>query len=97
MYGLITGFRAKPGQGAALAAEMTSGGFAIAGLRSFVVAVDAGDDHLIWITEIWDSEAAHKASFDLSFVKESIDRAMPLIAGVETQVVTRPIAGTGVG
>ena len=97
MYGLIKSFRARPGQGTALAQEMTAGGLTIAGLRSFIVAVDARDAEVIWVTEMWDDEAAWQASFDLPAVKDSIARGMALIAGVETQVVTRPVAGTGVG
>lgn len=95
MYGLIGSFRAKPGQGAALAAEMSAGGYDIAGLLSYIVARDAGDADLLWITEVWTDEAAHKASLQLDFVQQSISRAMPMIAEFGQHVVTVPLVGKG--
>lgn len=95
MYGLIGSFRAQPGQGAALVAEMSAGGYDIAGLISYIVAQDAGDPDLLWITEVWTDAAAHKASLQLEFVQASIKRAMPLIAEFGQHIVTVPVAGKG--
>lgn len=49
------------------------------GCRLYVISVDETDLDGIWVTEIWESEAAHQASLQLDTVKERISRAMPLI------------------
>ena len=35
------------------------------GCRSYVIADDLSDADAIWITEVWETEAAHKASLTL--------------------------------
>ena len=91
MHGLIVRFTAHPGKRDEVATLMVSGGIP-PGCRSFVVANDPKDADTLWITEVWDSEAAWKGSFDLPEVKASIDKAMPLIAGFGEPVVTEPVA-----
>ena len=66
-----------------------------AGCLSYVVAQDPTNSDAIWITEVWDSQASHKASLSLPGVKDAILRAKPLIAGFEKQVETVPIGGRG--
>ncbi len=95
MYGLIGKFRAKPGKRDALVAAMLDDDTAIPGCISFVVAHDPSDPDSIWITEVWDSEASHKASLKMPSVKASIERAMPLIAKFDKQVETVPVGGIG--
>jgi quinol monooxygenase YgiN len=95
MYGLIGKFRAKPGQRDALIAAMLDDDTPIPGCRSFVVATDPADADLVWITEVWDDQAAHKGSLELPSVKASIERAMPLIAAFEMNAETSPVGGIG--
>jgi quinol monooxygenase YgiN len=95
MYGLIVKFKAKPGQRDALIAAMLDDDTHIPGCLSFVVACDPGDADLVWITEVWDSQASHKASLEMPSVKASIARAMPLIAGFDQQIETMPVGGIG--
>lgn len=95
MYGLIGKMVAVPGQRDALMAILLEDVGELPGCRSFVVAADAADENALWITEVWDSEASHKASLALPAVRESIGRAMPLIAGFGEQLVTRPVGGIG--
>ncbi len=47
------------------------------------------------ITEVWDSEASHKASLALPAVKDAIGRARPLIATFGEHFVTTPVGGHG--
>lgn len=91
MHGLIARFTAHPGKRDEVAALMVSGGTP-PGCRSFVVANDPGDPDALWITEVWDSEEAWKASFDLPAVKASIDRVVPLVALFGKLTVTAPVA-----
>jgi quinol monooxygenase YgiN len=48
----------------------------------------------IWVTEVWSNSEAHEASLAQEETKESIQRAMPLIAGVEA-IKLRPVGGKG--
>lgn len=95
MYGLIGKMLATPGQRDALMAILLEDVGELPGCRSFVVAADPGDDNALWITEVWDSQESHKASLELPAVRESIARAMPLIADFAAPVVTRPVGGIG--
>ena len=91
MHGLIARFVAHPGRRDEVASLMVSGG-APPGCRSFVVANDPRDPDALWITEVWDSEAAWQASFELPEVKASIDKVLPLIAAFGEPTVTEPVA-----
>ena len=95
MYGLIGKFRAKPGQRDAVVAAMLDDDTPIPGCMSFVVAHDLSDADVVWITEVWDSQASHKASLEMPSVKASIARAMPLIAAFEQHIETMPVGGIG--
>jgi quinol monooxygenase YgiN len=46
-----------------------------------VIATDSADADALWITEVWDSAASHKASLGLPAVQATIAKARPLIAG----------------
>jgi len=96
MFGLIGKITAKPGGRDALAAAILEGSGAMPGCRSYVVALDAGDGNAIWVTEIWEDEAAHKASLALPAVRAAIAKAMPLIADFGPSFPTVPVGGTGV-
>ena len=63
------------------------------GCLSYIVAKDPTDADAIWITEVWDSEASHKASLSMPSVRKAIERAKPIIAGFGEHFVTEPIGG----
>jgi quinol monooxygenase YgiN len=96
MYGLISKFKAAPGKRDQLAALMLpKPGEVLAGCLSFVVANDPADPDSIWISEVWEGPAAHKASLELPSVKESIKIGMPLIVDFTLHVETDVIGGIG--
>lgn len=95
MYGLIGKMIAKPGERDALAAILAEEIGPMPGCLSYVVAKDAADLNAIWVTEVWDSEASHKASLALSAVRAVIVRARPLIAGFGERFTTVPLGGVG--
>jgi quinol monooxygenase YgiN len=95
MYGLIGKMTATPGQRDALIAILLEGTGAMPGCLSYIVAADPADADAIWITEVWDSEASHKASLALPAVQDAITRGRPLIAGFGDRTVTTPIGGVG--
>ena len=95
MYGLISKITTVAGQRDALAAILIDGTQAMPGCLSYVVAVDPADDNGLWITEVWDSPASHKASLSLPAVQEAIGRGRTMIAGFSNRVETAPIGGYG--
>lgn len=95
VYGLIGKIRAVPGQRDTLAAILLEGTEGMPGCLSYVVAHDPVDDDALWVTEVWDGAASHKASLALPQVREAIARGRPLIAGFETLAETRPVGGQG--
>ncbi|MEW6704269.1 MAG: putative quinol monooxygenase [Pseudomonadota bacterium] len=97
MYGLIGSFKAAPGKRDELVAILLSSVDAMPGCRSYVVAHDPADADVVWITEVWDSPAAHKASLDLPSVKAAIAKAMPLIASFGEHRELQVVGGHGLG
>lgn len=96
MYGLIGKMTAVGGQRDALAAILLDGTRAMPGCLSYVIARDPADDNALWVTEVWDSQASHKASLSLPSVQEAIAKGRPLIAGFSNRVETVPIGGYGI-
>jgi quinol monooxygenase YgiN len=95
MYGLIGKITAVPGQRDALADILLGGTSAMPGCLSYVVAHDRADDNALWITEVWVSQASHKASLSLPAVQAAIAKGRPMIAGFSNRVETVPIGGQG--
>ncbi|MDB5441125.1 MAG: Antibiotic biosynthesis monooxygenase [Caulobacteraceae bacterium] len=95
MYGLIGSFTAHPGKRDELIDLMTASAGGMPGCLSYVVARDPGDPDKVWVTEVWDDEASHKASLQIPAVAETIKKAMPLIAGFGDRRVTESVGGVG--
>lgn len=93
MFGLIGKMRAASGKRAELIAILGEGTEAMPGCLSYIVAEDAADPDAIWITEVWNNEASHKASLQLPGVQAAIAKARPIIAGFDMSVKTNPISG----
>jgi quinol monooxygenase YgiN len=95
MYGLIGKMTAVMGQRDALIAILLEGIADMPGCLSYIVAKDPADANAIWITEVWDNQASHKASLSLPSVRQAIGRAKPLIAAFGNSTVTEPVGGHG--
>lgn len=96
MYGLIGKMTAVAGQRDTLASMLLeSTGQGMPGCMSYVIATDPADADALWITEVWDSAASHKASLSLPVVQAVIAKARPLIAGFSNRVETSPLGGYG--
>ena len=95
MYGLISKINSVPGQRDGLAAILVKGTSEMPGCLSYVVATDPADSDALWITEVWDSQASHKASLALPSVQAAITKGRPMIAGFSNRVETVPIGGRG--
>ncbi|HEU4649217.1 MAG TPA: putative quinol monooxygenase [Gemmatimonadales bacterium] len=95
MYGLIGKMTAVPGQRDALAAILLEGTGGMPGCLSYVIAIDPADADALWITEVWDSQASHRASLNIPAVQAAIAKGRPLIAGFSNRVETVPLGGWG--
>jgi len=96
MYGLISKIKTVPGQRDALAAVLVESAQAMPGCLSYVIASDHADDDALWITEVWDSQASHRASLSLPAVRAAVAKGRPMIAGFSSRVETMPIGGYGI-
>jgi quinol monooxygenase YgiN len=96
MYGLIGKINTVPGQRDPLAATLLESTQAMPGCLSYVVATDPADANALWITEVWTSQAEHRASLSLPAVQAAIAKGRPMIAGFESRVETVPIGGQGI-
>ncbi len=92
MYGLIVKLTSAPGRREELI-ELMGGddSHTIPGCLSFIVAEDAVDGDVLWITEVWESQASHEASLASPPIKEHFKDADALIAGFEKIATTRPV------
>jgi quinol monooxygenase YgiN len=95
MFGLIGKINAVSGKRAELAALLLEGTEAMPGCLSYVIAEDPTNADALWITEVWDSEAAHRGSLSLPAVQAAIQRGKPLIAGFGERYETKPLGGAG--
>ncbi len=96
MYGLIGKMKAIPGQRDALIAILLDGVSGMPGCLSYIVAQDPADVDAIWVTEVWDSQASHRASLSLPSVQGAISRGRPLIAAFDQHIETVPVGGHGI-
>ncbi|WOI54776.1 putative quinol monooxygenase [Parvularcula sp. LCG005] len=92
MYGQIGKFTAAPGRRDDLIAVLLNGTKDMPGCLSYVIAKDAQNGDVIWITETWDTKESHAASLQLPAVQHAIAQAKPMIAGMERTAQTEPLA-----
>jgi len=95
MYGLIGKIKTFPGHRDALIAILLGGVSGMPGCLSYVVAKDPSGEDAIWVTEVWESQASHRASLALPSVQQAIALGKPLIAGFGERFETQPVGGHG--
>ncbi len=95
MYGLIGKFTSVDGQRDALIGYLLEGLRDMPGCLSYIVASDPAEPNTIWVTEAWTDADSHKASLGLPQVQAAIQKARPLIAGMERIAETQPQGGHG--
>jgi len=96
MYGLISKINTVAGQRDALVAILLDGTQAMPGCLSYVIAADPADPDALWITEVWDSQASHRASLSLPAVQAAIAKGRTMIASFGSRVETVPVGGHGI-
>jgi quinol monooxygenase YgiN len=95
MHGVIAKMIAVEGKRDELIAVLLEGTKAMPGCLSYVVAKDPANANAVWVTEVWENQASHKASLSLPAAKDAIAKAKPLIVNFEQRVATEPVGGHG--
>lgn len=97
MYGLHGNMIAHPSQRDALIHLLTLGLEArgMEGCYIYVVSTVEDDPNAIWITEVWRSQADHRASLENESVRALIMQARPLIASMPEHMEFTPVGGIG--
>ncbi|MNI11511.1 Antibiotic biosynthesis monooxygenase [compost metagenome] len=97
-FGLYTKFTTHEGQRDSLVEmllEAASGMESVEGCDLYVVNIPDNEPNSVWVTEIWNDPSAHQASLTLDEARVLIERAKPLIAGIE-QIKLSPLGGKGI-
>jgi quinol monooxygenase YgiN len=95
MWGMIAKITTTPGKRDEMIRVLQESAANIPGCLSYIVAKDAADESVLWVTEAWDSQASHDASLSLPAVKNAIPQAKSIVAGFERVATTTPVWGVG--
>ena len=93
MYGLIVKLTIAAGKRDEVIALLAASTREMPGCHGYVIARDAADENVVWVTEAWESESAHDASLSLRAVQAVMPQVRPLVAHFERVAVTEPVAG----
>lgn len=93
MFGLIAKMTLLPGKREEVIALLGESSRNMPGCFSYVIANDATNQDVLWVTEVWESQAAHDASLGLRAVQAAIPKVKPLVAVFEKIAETEPVAG----
>jgi len=96
-HGISGSMGTRPGQRDAVVALLLRDVEALkaVGCDLYVVSVSADKPDTIFVTEVWKSAAAHKASLQLPSVKAAIAEAMPMLSGEFEQATYSVVGGLG--
>jgi quinol monooxygenase YgiN len=94
MYGKFTAHAGMRDELAKLLLEAAASASSFDGCELYIVNISDTEPDTVWVTEVWRNSAAHDASLQLDETKSMIQRARPLIAGVEA-IPLRPLGGKG--
>lgn len=98
-YGLWATIGVRPEHRDAVVAILTKddgGEMRAAGCDLYVVGVSDERPDAVYVTEVWTSREAHRASLELPSVKAAIAEAMPMLTGEFHQVELSVAGGIGV-
>ena len=97
-FGLHGTLLAHPGQRDALAQLLLAGTRVVGtlpGCEIYIVSIDEKDETAVHVTEVWRSEADHKASLQAPEIRAIIDKGRPMIAGFGGSARFVPLGGHG--
>ena len=97
-FGLHGTLLAHPGQRDALAQILLDAAKVVSvlpGCEIYFVSVDEKDANTVYVTEVWKSEADHKASLQMPEVRALIEKGRPMVAGFGASTRLVPLGGHG--
>lgn len=86
-FSMYAKFIAVPGQRDALAEILLEAAAALEAVKEcelYIINFIDNDPDTLWVTEVWSHKEAHAASLTQEATRAAIQRAMPLISGVES-------------
>lgn len=95
MYGLIGKLIAVSGERDRLVDVLLESADSMLGCLSYIVARDPANADALWVTEVWEDEASHRASLQLPAVADAIARGRPLIDGFGERFEIDSVGGHG--
>lgn len=95
MWGMIAKITLAPGKRDEMIAILKESTADMSGCLSYVVAKDAANENVLWVTEVWDSITSHDVSLTLPAVKAVMPRAKTIVSNFERIAVTNPQWGIG--
>jgi len=98
-FGLYTRFTAQTGQRDRLVAQLRRAAALMEQAPDcvlYLVNTEFGDPATVWVTEVWNSEAAHRGSLALAGVPKLIQETLPLLSGSPEQIRLTVLGGKGV-
>ena len=95
MWGMIAKITLLPGKRDEMIQVLKDSAVDMPGCLSYIVAKDAAQENLIWVTEVWDSMSSHDASLSLPAVKNAIPLGKAIVSNFERIAVTSPVWGAG--
>ena len=95
MYGLIAKLTTVAGARDEMIAVLRASASNMPGCLHYIIAEDAGNENVLWVTEVWETEASHAASLSLPAVRAAMASAKSLVAQFEKVAVTIPVGDVG--
>jgi quinol monooxygenase YgiN len=97
-FGLFGKLTAVPGRRDALVDRLLAAARLVSdapGCELYLVHTSPDEEDAVWVSEVWASEADHRAALRAPATREFIEAAMPLIADISDQTRTVPVGGKG--
>ena len=95
MWGMIAKITASTGKREEMIRVLSESAANMPGCLSYIVAKDAADENVLWVTEAWNNQASHDASLSLPAVKNAIPQAKSIVTNFERVAETTPVWGVG--
>lgn len=90
-WGLLGRMIAQPGKRDELVAVLQESSRGVPGKLVYLIQLEEDDPDAFWINEVWASRAAYDACLTLPQVVRGMERARPLLAGIEHRTETLPL------
>jgi len=92
-FGLIVQIVAVEGRRQELMEILHSAMDGLPGCLNHTVAASKEDADTIWVSEVWENQAAHQAALEQPEVQAAVSKGRPLIAQYSQVAQTEPMTG----